>query len=113
MISFADNLSSFVMGVKQTCIHVGKWHLGESDYYPEHHGFDVNIAGCKKGTPSNGYFSPYDIENLENGPYGEYLTDRITNEAINLIESHDDDKPFFMYLSPYAVHTPLQTKKQI
>jgi len=87
--------------------HVGKWHLGGEPYYPERHGFDINIAGCHWGAPRT-YFSPYNIPNFENGPDGEYLTDRITDEAVKLIKNNGD-KPFFMYLSHYAVHIPIQT----
>ncbi len=90
--------------------HVGKWHLGNEPYYPEKHGFDVNIAGCYWGAPRT-YFSPYNIPNFPNGPDGEYLTDRITDEAIKLIESNGDD-PFFMYLSHYAVHIPIQVPQK-
>jgi arylsulfatase A-like enzyme len=86
-----------------TTWHVGKWHLGNRPYYPENHGFDVNIGGCNWGSPYNGYFSPYGIETLEEGSEGEYLTDRITDEAIKLIKS-DNDKPFFLNLWHYAVH---------
>ncbi len=87
--------------------HVGKWHLGGPDYYPEHHGFDVNIGGCHWGHPHNGYFSPYGIETLNDGPDGEYLTDRITDEAVQLIRNAGD-KPFFLNLWHYAVHIPIQ-----
>ena len=87
--------------------HVGKWHLGGETYYRERHGFDINIAGCHWGAPRT-YFSPYNIPNFENGPDGEYLTDRITDEAVKLIKNNGD-KPFFMYLSHYAVHIPIQT----
>jgi len=87
--------------------HVGKWHLGNESYYPERHGFDVNIAGCHWGAPRT-YFSPYNIPNFENGPEGEYLTDRLTDEAVKLIKNNGDE-PFFMYLSHYAVHIPIQT----
>lgn len=40
--------------------HVGKWHLGGEGYYPEDHGFEVNIGGSVAGAPSHqyGYFSP-------------------------------------------------------
>jgi arylsulfatase A-like enzyme len=92
--------------------HVGKWHLGTELYYPEHHGFHVNIGGCHFGHPINGYFSPYNIPNLENGPDGEYLTDRITDETINLINNRDTSKPFFLNLCYYAVHTPIQAKEE-
>ncbi|MGF1758253.1 sulfatase [Photobacterium sagamiensis] len=92
--------------------HVGKWHLSKhdetrSETYPDKHGFDVNIAGCDWGHPFNGYFAPYGIETLEEGEEGEYLTDRITDEAINLIQA-DQEKPWFMHLSHYAVHTPIE-----
>lgn len=95
--------------------HVGKWHLGEEDHYPEHHGFDVNIAGNHFGAPRYGYFSPYSLPNYEDGPEGEYLTDRISDEAVEMIKNHcesGDDTPFFMYLSHYAVHTPIQAKEE-
>lgn len=91
---------------------IGKWHLGESsDYYPEHQGFDLNIAGCGMGHPSS-YFSPYRIPNLPDGSSGEYLNDRLTDEALKFIE-RAGDKPFFLYLPYYAVHTPLQAKADI
>ena len=91
--------------------HVGKWHLGYKDYYPERHGFDVNIGGCSWGMPNNGYFSPWGIENLEDGPKGEYLTDRLTDEAIALIRNNDG-KPFFLNLWYYSVHIPIQAKQE-
>ena len=97
--------------------HVGKWHLskhGEErfDSYPEKLGFDINIGGCDWGQPKNGYFAPYGLETLEDGPDGEYLTDRITDEAIALIEQ-SGDKPWFMHLSHYAVHTPIQCHEEL
>lgn len=91
--------------------HVGKWHLGTEEYYPQHQGFDVNIAGCHLGHPHHGYFSPCMIENLEDGPDGEYLTDRLTDEAIKLIEK-SGDTPFFMNLWHYTVHMPAQAKEE-
>jgi arylsulfatase A-like enzyme len=91
--------------------HMGKWHLGGKLYYPDEHGFDVNVAGCHWGMPFNGYFSPYDIPTLENGPEGEYLTDRLTDEAIRLIEQNDG-KPFFLNLWYYSVHIPIQAKPE-
>ena len=90
--------------------HVGKWHLGNRPYYPENHGFDVNVGGCRWGYPPNGYFSPWRIETLEDGPEGEYLTDRLTDEAIQLIRG--SDAPFFLHLCYYAVHTPIQGKPE-
>lgn len=91
--------------------HIGKWHLGGGEYYPENHGFDVNVAGCHCGGPPKGYFSPYRIETLEDGPEGEYLTDRLTDDAIRLIRENDE-KPFFLNLWHYTVHTPIQAKTE-
>lgn len=89
---------------------LGKWHLGEDEsLWPEHHGFDVNIGGNKTGHPAGGYFSPYKNPRLSDGPKGEYLTERLTSEAINLVDEYSkQNKPFFMLLSFYTVHTPLQ-----
>lgn len=90
--------------------HVGKWHLGKEPFYPRHHGFDVNVGGCSWGHPHKGYFSPWHIETLTDGPDGEFLTDRLTDEAISLIENHKGG-PFFLNLWYYAVHTPIQGKE--
>jgi arylsulfatase A-like enzyme len=92
--------------------HVGKWHLGSRLTWPDNHGFDVNIGGCHWGYPIRGYFSPYGCPTLEDGPEGEYLTDRLTNEAINLIETAGD-QPFFLNLWPYAVHIPIQAPETL
>lgn len=96
----------------------GKWHLGETEeYWPENQGFDVNKGGFSKGAPvknnvANGYFSPYGNPRLEDGPAGEYLTDRQTDEAITFI-TNNKDKPFYLYLSYYAVHNPMQGKEKL
>ena len=69
----------------------------------------MNVGGGHKGNPGkNGYFSPYNISNIEDTNSGENLTDRLTNEAIKFI-TKNKDKPFFVYLPYYAVHTPLET----
>jgi len=87
--------------------HVGKWHLGERESWPDRHGFEVNVGGCEWGMPVNGYFSPYGCPALSDGPKGEYLTDRLTDEAVALIRS-SEDRPFFLNFWPYAVHVPIE-----
>jgi len=82
--------------------HVGKWHLGGGQYLPQYQGFDKNVAGCEWGAPRYGYFSPYRIPGFPEGPEGEFLTDRLTEEAIKLVR--ESPEPFFLYLSHYAVH---------
>jgi len=74
-------------------------------------GFEVNLGGNHQGSPTSpggkGYYSPYNNSRLENGPEGEYLTDRLTDESLRFIQEHQDS-PFFLYLSYYSVHTPIQ-----
>src|SRR5579883_1635138 len=92
--------------------HIGKWHLGNRQQgWPDQRGFDVNIAGYQAGQPPS-YFSPYKIPTLTDGPPGEYLTDRLTAEAVRFIE-RNKDRPFFIYLPHYGVHTPLQAKPDV
>jgi arylsulfatase A-like enzyme len=90
----------------------GKWHLGSEGHYPEDQGFDVNIGGFEKGSPMGGYYSPYKNPRLSDGPEGEYLTDRLTLETIELIRNRDTKKPFAAFLSFYNVHTPIQENKE-
>jgi arylsulfatase A-like enzyme len=90
---------------------IGKWHLGGDAYFPEHQGFDRNIGGSDRGQPPSS-FSPYKIPTLPDGPVGEYLTDREAAEAVSFIEVHRD-RPFFLYLPHYAVHTPIQAKPAV
>jgi arylsulfatase A-like enzyme len=87
---------------------IGKWHLGGPDFFPDKQGFDLNVGGCQRGSPPS-YFSPYRIPTLTDGPKGEYLTDRLTDEALKFIEG-GRGKPFLLYLSHYAVHNPQQAK---
>ena len=75
---------------------VGKWHLGDAVHYPETQGFDINIGGTLWGAPAT-YFFPYRGEgdrkrvplrpSLGGGKAGEYLTDRLTDEALKVIDS--------------------------
>jgi arylsulfatase A-like enzyme len=89
----------------------GKWHV-TSD--PLKDGFDVNIGGNHFGSPGGkGYIAPYNkLPNLKIAPIGENLTDRLTSEAMSFIESNKE-KPFFLYLPYYAVHTPLMGKPEL
>ena len=90
--------------------HFGKWHLGSQGFFPEDNGFDINVGGNKSGGPG-GYFSPYVNPNLEDGPIGEYLTDRIGNEVVSFI-NYNQNETFFAYVPFYSVHTPIQSKKE-
>jgi arylsulfatase A len=90
---------------------IGKWHLGGEAYYPGKHGFDINIAGTDKAAPPS-YFAPWKIPTLTEGKDGDYLTDRLADEAVRFIEK-TKDRPFFLYLSHFAVHTPIQGRADL
>ena len=96
---------------------IGKWHLtpalkeGDEAYYPEKHGFDLNVGGYARGQPPS-YHAPYKIPTLTEGPTGEFLTDREAAEAVKFIETNKD-KPFFIYLPHYAVHQPIAGKPDV
>lgn len=93
-----------------TLASMGKWHLGAD---PTTQGFDVNIAGKEWGSPSGGgYHSPYKYPNLQQTEKGEYLTDRLTDEAVKFVEANKE-QPFFLYLTHYAVHTPIQAREDL
>ena len=103
--------------------YIGKWHLGDPAWYPEGQGFSENRGGCDYGQPPS-YFDPYNQpkgkhESLREGIYklpgrtkGEYLTHREADEAEALIRKWKDE-PFFIQVSHYAVHTPIQAIPEV
>ena len=106
--------------------HVGKWHLGEASHYPETQGFDFSFGGSFWGAPPTFYF-PYrgtwgsgsrahpryvpGIDATEDRE-GEHLTDRLTDAALDFIRKSADE-PFFLYMSYYTVHTPIEGKPEL
>lgn len=58
-------------------------------------------------------FTPYHNKDLTDGPQGEFLTDRLGDEAARLIRKADSSKPFFLYYATYAVHTPIQAPEEV
>jgi len=114
-ITLADEVTTLAESMQNAGYHtafMGKWHLGAGDEGgPLVQGFDVNVAGNHTGTPKS-YFSPYKNSTIKNGPKGEYLPDRLSIEASKYIKSDKDDKPFFLFLSHYAVHTPMKAPKE-
>ena len=104
---------------------IGKWHLGGKGFGPREQGFEINISGSAAGSPP-GYFKPFALgrdkkplpefgpeeEWLAGAPDGAYLTDLLSDQAVKFIRQNKDG-PFFLYLPHYAVHTPLQGKKDL
>jgi len=102
---------------------LGKWHLAgdgsvktkngivNGDWHPEHYGFDSNIGGCALGQPKS-WFDPYRNGTISNRKDGEYLTDRLGDEAASFIRANRD-KPFHLSLWLYSVHTPIKAPKAL
>jgi arylsulfatase A-like enzyme len=90
----------------------GKWHLGEDSASTARQGFDLHIPDWNKGWPNKGYFAPYGLKGLEDAPEGEYLTDRLTTEALKYMEENKE-QPFFLYLSHFAVHDPIEGRPDL
>jgi len=81
---------------------IGKWHIGRT---PVEHGFDIGFDRNTLGYGNNHF-------NTE----GEYLADKLTDEAVKFIEENNPiltGRPFFLSLSHHAVHTPIQAKKEL
>ena len=89
----------------------GKWHLGEDPSGPLAHGFDLRVPAWNKGWPKSGYHAPFQMQGLKDSK-GDYLTDRLTDEALNYIEQNKH-RPFFLYLSHFAVHDPIQGRPDL
>ncbi|MCA9212575.1 MAG: sulfatase [Planctomycetales bacterium] len=106
------NIKTWAQSAQQagyTTASVGKWHLSND---PRPYGFDVNVGGTHSGSPPRGYYPPHNVPGLHDAPEDEYLTDRLSNEAINFIESNAK-KPWLLYLTHFAVHTPLNAKREL
>jgi arylsulfatase A len=89
----------------------GKWHLGEDPSGPKAHGFDVHVPdGWNKGWPLT-YYAPFRLSGYDGEP-GEYLTNRLTDDALKYIESNRNN-PFFLYFAHFAVHDPIEGRKDL
>ena len=116
-------LAEVLRGAGYRTGHFGKWHLGATQpHWPDQNGFEETwFCTPDPGPPS--YFSPYGVSmegrpagrnkvgNITDGPDGEYITDRLTEEAIGFIEKHAEE-PFFLNLWQYGVHGPWGHKEE-
>jgi len=105
------NIARMLKSAGYTSANIGKWHLGEEPFWPDKQGFDINFGGTNQGLPPT-YFYPYGIPTITTGREGEYLSDRLNEEALSFIE-RSKDGPFLLYLAHYAVHIPLMAKKHM
>lgn len=118
-----DSLAEILRDAGYYTAHIGKWHLGDAEAYPQAHGFDINIGGTLWGAPE-AFFYPYNTEyrdyfngwryvpDLEPGKERDYLTDRLTDRAIDIVEERQNE-PFFLNLWYHTVHTPIEGKPEV
>ncbi len=122
---FGTPLPTLLKQLGYYTIHSGKAHFGSSGTPggdPRNLGFDVNIAGSSIGHPAS-YYGQQNYDRLVNGKSNRnavpgleayhgtdtFLTDAITQEALKALEHPiRNNQPFFLHLSHYAVHTPIQ-----
>jgi arylsulfatase A-like enzyme len=114
-------------------VHIGKWHLGRSaESNPNAQGFDESLL------MASGLYLPEDDPDVVNAKLdfdpidtflwarmqfaaafnsgewfepGGYLTDYWTDESLKVIEANRN-RPFFLYLAHWGVHTPLQATRE-
>jgi arylsulfatase A-like enzyme len=111
-------LAETLRGAGYRTAHIGKWHLGLTHpHWPEQQGFDVAFHCHPDPGPPGNYFSPYGVKpdgsatsksrvgTITDGPDGEYIVDRLADEAVKFIDS-SKGKPFFLNLWCYGVHGP-------
>ncbi len=102
---------------------IGKWHLSDDTTGPEDKGFDISIGAGKAGSTGT-YFAPFNkpgavnpdklIYGMEDAEPGEYLTDYMSRKTVDYLKKASvSDKPFFAVCSFYAVHTPIEAKKEM
>ncbi len=87
----------------------GKWHLGREGSMPTDHGFDLHIPDAVANWRT--FHGPFGLKKLDSKE-GDYLTDRLTDEAVKWLDGNRDN-PFFLYMSHFAVHDPIQGRKDL
>jgi len=99
-----------IQGFGYKTASMGKWHLSGD---PIPYGFDINIGGTHSGSPPKGYYPPHpNIPSLQELPEDSYLTDHLSDQADAFIRENKD-QPWLLYLTHFAVHTPLDAKKEL
>lgn len=91
----------------------GKWHMGplKKTGGPKNHGFDHEVAVIETNRCS--MFYPFrGVNYFPDAKEGDHFTEKLTDSAIEFL-SRKRDKPFLAYLSHFAMHAPIASKKEL
>ncbi|TYA72041.1 sulfatase [Seonamhaeicola marinus] len=97
---------------------IGKWHLGNGEYYPHNQGFDSVFGATDFGHPKSYYF-PFFKDGgdpkryFEKNKKGDYLTDVLTDNAVDFISTYNKAQPFMLSFWYYSVHGPSVGRKDL
>lgn len=112
-----ETLAEVLKGLGYTTGVVGKWHLGRmtEERRPNRRGFDEfygflkSMRGYAGRNPNNPIYRNREPVGAEEG----YLTDSFNRAAVDFVERHAKDGPFFLYLSYNAPHYPMEAREDI
>lgn len=121
---YANSLVQYLKDAGYFTVHVGKAHwaaAGTPGVNPYNHGFCVNVAGTMAGMPrdysgldnygnTKERWNDFAVQNMvEYYGTGTHLTEALTLEALKTLDYPvRHGQPFYLYLSSYATHTPIQ-----
>lgn len=115
-ITYAERLGEYGYHNK----FIGKWHLGQGKYFPQYQGFDEVYGVTDAGHPAS-YYYPFFKEGEDPMAFFEtgyakgedYLTDVLTDHAVEFIDGYDKNEPFAMTFWYYSVHGPSIGRKDL
>ena len=92
--------------------HFGKWHLGPEPYSPLQQGFEIDIPHWAGPGPAGSFVAPWKFPDFDPATPKEHIEDRMANEAVAFMESHQDE-PFFLNYWMFSVHAPFDAKQEL
>ncbi|MCL4114574.1 UNVERIFIED_CONTAM: hypothetical protein GTU68_054787 [Idotea baltica] len=111
-----ETIAERVRDAGYTTAFMGKWHVAQRNntaLFPLKQGFDINIGGCSFGGPPT-FFDPYRIPTIKNRKAGEYLPDRLADEAVGFFKRQKSrSQPFMLFLWNYTVHWPMEAPEHL
>lgn len=118
----APTLAELLRAEGYRTLFSGKWHVGnEEKHWPDRRGFERTFAiihGTSSYFEDVPWFSQNQFRRIHRDgvPFtlepGSYLTDTITDQALEFLHDSRGDEPFFLYLAYTAPHWPLHARDE-